>query len=511
VDYKKNGGIKMKNWKRVLSVLLAVVLVGTMVSGLALAEEKTEVKVPYKSIKVDEDAKKQEWYKGNEDELYYFVSTEYEDVKIDYEKQKPVWDHMVWTSSDSSVVVVDKYGNFKARKAGEATITVASYMDAKVNDTFKFTVKEGKPVTSVSLSTTSFEVAIGEEVDLWDFMSYEPSDAWWDRSQVTSSDPEILRVNGTRLRGLKAGNATATLTITNEDGSSVSTKASVTVTEQALKSLKFSKSSVTIKKLEKESLYLGNYLTVEPANADIVNLKWESSNEQVAWIEGATVYAGRPGTATITVKSKENPSIKAEIEVKVVENNAAIDKLKFDDKTITLYFIKKDGKESDDRNSKYVELNVQPYEATDTIKSVTWTSSDANVAIPVDAGSVEGTTVKAVGKGTCTITVYVKDMSGNKYNASFKVKVKEKSATAKLNKTEITLRAGKKKTLKATDADSKVKLEGKWSSSDKSVAKVDKKTGKVTAVGEGRAIITFKPTNKAYKSVTCVVNVKPAE
>ena len=39
-------------------------------------------------------------------------------------------------------------------------------------------------------------------------------------------------------------------------------------------------------------------------------------------------------------------------------------------------------------------------------------------------------------------------------------------------------------------------------------SKVDKKTGKVKAVAPGRAIITFKPDNKAYKSITCVVKVK---
>ena len=44
----------------------------------------------------------------------------------------------------------------------------------------------------------------------------------------------------------------------------------------------------------------------------------------------------------------------------------------------------------------------------------------------------------------------------------------------------------------------------KWTSSDKSVAKVNKKNGTVTAVGEGTATITAK---KGKKSVSCVVTV----
>jgi len=518
----------MKNWKRLLSVLLAVVLVGTMLSGLALAEDKKEVQVPYKSIEVVEEYKKQELMVNQYAYLINQVLEEYEDdPEYDPEKEVLVYDTLQWKSSDTSIAFVDKNGRLKTRKAGKITVTVSSEFKPEIKDTFEIEVKEQKPVTKVSLSNTTFEVKVGEYVNLSNFLTIEPTDAQYDDITIKSSDPEVLGAHVDyedddddevylyiEAWGKKAGTATATIKVTNKDGSSVKTSATFTVTEKELKSLSFSKSSVTFNKLEKDPkedpINLWDYLTVDPENADFRNskLKWESSNEDVATVSNGYVSAGRAGTATITVKSRTNPKIKAEIEVKVVEATA-IDKIKFDDKSITLYFIAKFGKEYDDRNDKYVSFDVQPAEAKSTIKNVTWTTSDANVAIPSAGGKDElVTNVTAVGQGKCTITVYVTDQSGNKYNASFKVKVKEKSPTAKLSKTSMTLKVGKKKTLEATDADSKVKLTGKWTSSNKKVAKVDKKTGKVKAVAPGRAIITFKPDNKAYEPVTCVVKVK---
>ena len=68
------------------------------------------------------------------------------------------------------------------------------------------------------------------------------------------------------------------------------------------------------------------------------------------------------------------------------------------------------------------------------------------------------------------------------------------------------LQVGKKATLVAKDTSKNV-LAGKWSSSDKKIAKVNKK-GVVKGVAPGRCVITFKPKSKSIKSVSCVVIVK---
>lgn len=74
------------------------------------------------------------------------------------------------------------------------------------------------------------------------------------------------------------------------------------------------------------------------------------------------------------------------------------------------------------------------------------------------------------------------------------------AATVKLNKSEVTLLTGETVKLKVSGSSATIK----WSSSDKTVATVNKK-GKVTAVGSGEATITAKV---GKKKLTCKVSVQ---
>lgn len=83
-------------------------------------------------------------------------------------------------------------------------------------------------------------------------------------------------------------------------------------------------------------------------------------------------------------------------------------------------------------------------------------------------------------------------------------------AKVTLNKTEITLKVGGSETLQATvtpteASDKTVTFE----SSDKTVATVTAKQGKVTAIKAGTTTITAKTVND--KKVTCTVTVTDAD
>lgn len=68
------------------------------------------------------------------------------------------------------------------------------------------------------------------------------------------------------------------------------------------------------------------------------------------------------------------------------------------------------------------------------------------------------------------------------------------AATVKLSATSVTLNVGQSKTIKVKGTSKKPK----WSSSKKSVAKINS-AGKITAVGQGTATITAKVGKKSYK------------
>ncbi len=143
---------------------------------------------------------------------------------------------------------------------------------------------------------------------------------------------------------------------------------------------------------------------------------------------------------------------------------------------------------------------ITPENATD--KTVTWTSSDATVAIVDATGKV--TALKA---GTATITA----TSVNGKTATCTVIVTAKTpeiievTSITLDKTELSLTEGETATLTATitpaDATDKIVT---WTTSDKKVATVDPE-GNVTGIKEGTATITATSANG--KTASCFVKV----
>ena len=99
--------------------------------------------------------------------------------------------------------------------------------------------------------------------------------------------------------------------------------------------------------------------------------------------------------------------------------------------------------------------------------------------------------------------IKVKTKSGK--SAVCTVTVKQIAKSVRLNKSAVTVKVGKRIQLKAVMKPAKSSDRLKWSSSDKKIAKVDKK-GRVTGIKQGRATITVKTSGG--KSAKCKVTVK---
>jgi len=127
---------------------------------------------------------------------------------------------------------------------------------------------------------------------------------------------------------------------------------------------------------------------------------------------------------------------------------------------------------------------------------MTWTSSNTKAATVSSNG-----TVTAKGIGTANITVKT---SGGR-TAVCKVTVKNAPSAVSLNKTSMTLGKGETYTLKSAANSGAASLKYSWKSSNPKAVKVDA-SGKVTAVGIGKAVITVTTFNG--KTKTCKVTVK---
>ena len=144
---------------------------------------------------------------------------------------------------------------------------------------------------------------------------------------------------------------------------------------------------------------------------------------------------------------------------------------------------------------------ITPDNATD--KSVTWESSDTNIAT-VDTNGV----VTAVAPGTATITVTTVD-GGYKDTCPVTVTAAPVPVTGvSLNKDSLALGVGDSETLTATvkpeDATNKAVT---WTSSNSTVATVDQ-NGVVTAVAPGTATITVTTVDGGFTAI-CTVTVRP--
>ncbi len=232
--------------------------------------------------------------------------------------------------------------------------------------------------------------------------------------------------------------------------------------------------------------------TVAPENATEKALRWVTSNPDVVTVDAnGVVTAQANGEAKITVSVTTNPALTDTCHVIVKETSNIV--------YVTGVTLTPDSAELNVGGTMQLTATVAPAGAT--TKTVTWQSSDTNVAAVDENGKVT-----AAAAGTATITVKTADGG---YTASCAVTVKaEKPAVSKvtLNMTSAELTVGGTTQLTVTVEPAGAGGTVSWASGDSTVASVDA-NGKVTAVGAGTTTIT---ATVGGKSASCTVTVTPA-
>ncbi len=219
--------------------------------------------------------------------------------------------------------------------------------------------------------------------------------------------------------------------------------------------------------------------SVEPENVTDKTIVWTSSDETVATVaEDGTVTAVAVGTATITATCGE---ASATCKVTVNPVTASAITLNVEDMTLLV------------GASDKLTVTIEPENTTDP--TVTWTSSDEEVATVAEDG-----TVTAVAVGTATITATCGEAS-----ATCNVTVNPVTASAiTLNVEDMTLLVGASDKLTVTiEPENVTDKTIVWTSSDEKVATVAE-DGTVTAVAVGTATIT---ATCGEATATCKVTV----
>jgi len=376
---------------------------------------------------------------------------------------------VTWVSSDESVakVAVSKDNKFGATitgvSKGTATITATQIIDGVAKyATCEVSVKE--PVVNVEISPAQIEILRGSKYPLViEFTPFRPDNmnVMW-----VSSDNSIVTVDDKGvITGVKGGQAA--VSVISEDGIKV---ASCTVTvREPVTSIQLDVHRVTT------SLLTGTYqltYTIEPKGEGVNrDVTWTSSAPDIATVsENGLVTFLKPGKATIVVKTIDGGISGNLIDTCEFYINNPVTSVDLDYTDITL----KIGEEF------RLTALVLPEDASD--KTVLWSSSDTNVATVNENGMVT-----AVNSGSATILCKSAD-SGE--TSMCNVTVYQPVTGVTISNESMTVRKGQEFWLNATcqpeNAMNKLII---WSSSDTSIATVDK-NGKVTAVEPGDCVIT---------------------
>lgn len=201
-----------------------------------------------------------------------------------------------WESSDETIVTINDTGTLAALKVGNATIVVTT-VDRNKKAKCKVTVTP-IPVSNIILNKKSLTLKEGSSGILQVIIS--PASAKNKNVTWQCSNAKVATVNDKgAVTAISVGYAT--ITAKTEDGG-IKAKCRVKVNPVPVASVSLNRSDVTLIEGASDTLVA----VVSPDNAKNKNIKWESSDENVATVDDkGKVTARQTGKTNITVTTKD--------------------------------------------------------------------------------------------------------------------------------------------------------------------------------------------------------------
>ena len=241
-------------------------------------------------------------------------------INVKYFNDSLVKDLITWSSSDPSIVKVDRKGNVLAIGTGKAYVSVSC--NNKVYDRIEINAikRDSVKASMITLSPSSLTINVGVTKSV--SATVTPKNAGVKNLKWDSSDNTIAKVNSKgQITGVKAGKAT--ISVSTADGSAT---ASMNVVVKSSGSTTKPSTSVGVKTINvyPTSMYLSvgstGYIdaVVLPENASNNKILYSSSNTKVATVNKyGTVKAVGAGTAVIKVSSDADSRLYKKVTVRV--------------------------------------------------------------------------------------------------------------------------------------------------------------------------------------------------
>lgn len=323
--------------------------------------------------------------------------------------------------------------------------------------------EENLDLTEFSLGYGFTDLAVGESFNLTTTLTPSNSKAKFNWVSSNSSVARVDRLGD--VVGVSPGKATISVTALN------GLKATCTVTVYpAPTSVAIGEKMLIMGKGEKYNL-----AAILSENSSVHKVSYTSSNSKAVGFanDNGVIMAKNTGTATVVASLFNNLHDNCNIIVKEAPSSIKFNKTKLD-------------------MGLGEEFELKAVIPQNSASQITMHSSNPRVA-DVDASGK----IKAIGLGSAEIIA----QTFNGHSAKCTVTVKEAPSEIELNTSDLTIKAGQTVTLSVMLPEGTASNELIFRSSDPSVCKIDKSTGKITAKAPGTSRVSVTTYNGESQSI----------
>lgn len=220
-------------------------------------------------------------------------------IKYDTGDTEPTYSP-IWASADTSIAIVSKNGQVTGIKAGTTTVTLTAADDPSVQGTVVVKVSNPVLASSITFDASELIMTVGETKNI--VASFSPGNIT-ESYTWTSDNPVVASVDSNgHVVAKQVG--TATVTLMTKSGK----KSTATVYVVGL-----SETSVTLHQYEELLLNL----EIDGSSRNALNIRWGTSNQNIAVMRNGHVTAKAVGTTTVYAMVNGR---KLECKVKVIKN-----------------------------------------------------------------------------------------------------------------------------------------------------------------------------------------------
>lgn len=214
---------------------------------------------------------------------------------------------VTYESGDKTIAIVSTKGVITAKKEGETVVSAISKTDASRKASITVKV-EARPadyvsITGITVSPATLSVKEGESADL-PSATVAPANATDKDNVITwkSANESIAIIEGSKVKGIAAGEVEIIATIKDNKGTEFSGKCTVTVRPSVIPTtgIKLSNSSLKIQPGKTAELSVS---FIPEDHTDNLAVTWETNKASVATVANGVVTAVAEGSATITAKA----------------------------------------------------------------------------------------------------------------------------------------------------------------------------------------------------------------